>query len=59
MVYKGLACIEAGRVPHTDYVSFKAISKSKTLIKSKKISNDEELIQSDPTFCTQKQKGNN
>ena len=28
-------------------------------IKSKKISNDQELIQSDPTSCPQNQKGNN
>ena len=28
-------------------------------ILSKKISNDQELIQSDPTFCPQNQKGNN
>ena len=28
MVYKGLRCIEAGRVPHIDYVNVKAISKS-------------------------------
>ena len=26
---------------------------------SKKISNDQELIQSDPTYCPQNQKGNN
>ena len=26
---------------------------------SKKLSNDRELIQSDPTFCPQNQKGNN
>ena len=29
------------------------------LKKSKKISNDQELIQSDPTSCPQNQKGNN
>ena len=29
------------------------------LLKSKKISNDQELIQSDPTSCPQNQKGNN
>ena len=28
-------------------------------IQSKKISNDQELIQSDPTSCPQNQKGNN
>ena len=28
-------------------------------MKSKKISNDQELIQSDPTSCRQNQKGNN
>ena len=28
MVYKGLGCIEVGRVPHFDYVYFEAISKS-------------------------------
>ena len=30
-----------------------------TFLKSKKISNDQELIQSAPTSCPQKQKGNN
>ena len=29
------------------------------VIKSKKTSNDQELIQSDPTSCPQNQKGNN
>ena len=29
------------------------------LMQSKKISNDQELIQSDPTSCPQNQKGNN
>ena len=29
------------------------------LLKSKKISNDQELIQSDPISCPQNQKGNN
>ena len=33
MVYKGLGCIEAGRVTHTDYVYCEAISKSNTLMK--------------------------
>ena len=33
MVYKGLECIEDGHVPHTDYVYFKVISKSNTLMK--------------------------
>ena len=33
MVCKGLGCIEAGRVPHIDYVYCKAISKSNTLMK--------------------------
>ena len=32
---------------------------SDSLLKSKKISNDQELIQSDPTSCPQNQKGNN
>ena len=31
----------------------------KNFMKSKKISNDQELIQSDPTSCPQNQKGNN
>ena len=30
-----------------------------TVKESKKISNDQELIQSDPTYCPQNQKGNN
>ena len=29
------------------------------IVQSKKISNDQELIQSDPTSCPQNQKGNN
>ena len=29
------------------------------ILQSKKISNDQELIQSDPTSCPQNQKGNN
>ena len=33
MVYKGLVCNEAGRVPHSDYVYFKAVSKRLTLMK--------------------------
>ena len=33
MVYKGLVCIEAGRVPHTEFVYFEAISKINTLMK--------------------------
>ena len=34
-------------------------TKTKTIKQSKKISNDQELIQSDPTSCPQNQKGNN
>ena len=30
-----------------------------SIVKSKKISNDQELIQSDPISCPQNQKGNN
>ena len=37
-----------------DFSSFSGVK-----IKSKKISNDQELIQSDPTYCPQNQKGNN
>ena len=33
MVYKGLRCIVAGRVPHIDYVCIKAISGSNALMK--------------------------
>ena len=41
-----------------------AVSKDRVIkllkgLKSKKISNDQELIQSDPTSCPQNQKGNN
>ena len=39
--------------------SFKKLLSSCWLIQSKKISNDQELIQSDPTSCPQNQKGNN
>ena len=28
MIYKGLGCIKVGRVPHSDYFYFEAISKS-------------------------------
>ena len=35
------------------------IVEEKCSLKSKKISNDQELIQSDPTSCPQNQKGNN
>ena len=31
----------------------------RSMVLGKKISNDQELIQSDPTFCPQNQKGNN
>ena len=33
MVYTGLGCIEAGRMPHIDYVYCEVISKSNTLRK--------------------------
>ena len=33
MVYKGQVCIEAGRVPHIDYVNVEVISKSNSLMK--------------------------
>ena len=33
IVYKGLECIEAGRMPHTDYVYFDDISKSNRFAK--------------------------
>ena len=33
MVYKGLGCIEAGRVPHIDKIYCEAISESNKLIK--------------------------
>ena len=33
MGYKWLGCIEAGRVPHTDYVYFESISKSNMFMK--------------------------
>ena len=33
MVYKGLVCIEVGRVPHIDYVYVVAICKSNSLMK--------------------------
>ena len=36
-----------------------SVSKMVCFIKSKKISNDQELIQSDPISCPQNQKGNN
>ena len=32
-VYKGLECVEAGRVSHSDYVYLKAIAKGNTLMK--------------------------
>ena len=39
--------------------SFKASPEEKSMMESKKISNDQELIQSDPTSCPQNPKGNN
>ena len=33
MVYEGLDCIEAGRVPQIDYVNMKAVSKRHKLMK--------------------------
>ena len=39
--------------------SIKYLNGAHPSIKSKKISNDQELIQSDPTSCPQNQKGNN
>ena len=33
MVYKGLGCIEAGRVPHIDYVYVETISETNVLMK--------------------------
>ena len=33
VVYKGMGCIEAGRIPHIDYVYVEAISKSNELMK--------------------------
>ena len=32
MVYKGLECVEAGRVSHSDYGYVKAIAKGNTLM---------------------------
>ena len=32
MVYKGLDCMEAGRVSQIDYVYFEAVSRSNTVI---------------------------
>ena len=37
VVYKGLGSIEAGRVPHNDYVYVEAISKSNALMKIDRI----------------------
>ena len=44
-----------------DFYTFSVIAETQRLIslKSKKISNDQELIQSDPISCPQNQKGNN
>ena len=41
--------------PENKMIIFKKI----TFMRSKKISNDQELIQSDPISCPQNQKGNN
>ena len=40
-------------------VFISALDKIAMDVKSKKISNDQELIQSDPISCPQNQKGNN
>ena len=37
----------------------KSVRASSSAMESKKISNDQELIQSDPISCPQNQKGNN
>ena len=58
---------ESTRLPHTHkFTSLKNVIISavhkidkRIHIQSKKISNDQELIQSDPTSCPQNQKGNN
>ena len=49
---------------HSNRIKFTVPYKSKLSLRilstqSKKISNDQELIQSDPTSCPQNQKGNN
>ena len=41
------------------FLKLSTINPSHAAIKSKKISNDQELIQSDPISCRQNQKGNN
>ena len=48
---------------HMTQISYQILQvqkwKSSNCLKSKKISNDQELIQSDPIACPQNQKGNN
>ena len=45
--------------PKSNQNSNKLLKNNTSNIESKKISNDQELIQSDPTSCPQNQKGNN
>ena len=51
--------------PHPDHLSYFDLSSNRieivgpNVFRSKEISNDQELIQSDPTSCPQNQKGNN
>ena len=44
MVYKGLGCIEVGRVPHVDFVYFEAISKSNMKIERLRVLYDIKCI---------------
>ena len=52
----GVAKVQILKNSETGPISWNILN---ILIKSKKISNDQELIQSDPTSCPQNQKGNN
>ena len=45
--------------PESDNSHLKRCKTKLTIVLSKKISNDQELIQSDPISCPQNQKGNN
>ena len=51
--------IDIKKLNHEDIGACRALISSEFETQSKKISNDQELIQSDPISCPQNQKGNN
>ena len=54
-----LPCFGSFKMPILMFISILVFRPEGQIWKSKKISNDQELIQSDPISCPQNQKGNN